>query len=143
MLNPALIYSISGITEKLEYLKEIGVTATWLSPIFKSPMADFGYDISDFYAIQPEYGTMNDFENMLKKAKEVGIKIILDLVPNHSSDENDWFYASVNKTAGYEDFYIWHPGYTDPEDASIHLPPSNWVNFITNIIYYYYMVIIF
>lgn len=117
-----------GITEKLEYLKEIGVTATWLSPIFRSPMKDFGYDIADFYDIQPDYGTLEDFDQLIAAAKTLDIKIILDFVPNHSSDENEWFIKSVNKEPGFEDFYIWHPGFPDDKDPSKRIPPTNWIS---------------
>lgn len=122
------IGDLNGITEKLPYLKEIGINATWLSPIFKSPMADFGYDISSFFEIQPEYGTMDDFRALVKRAKELGIKIILDFVPNHSSDENEWFVRSENSDPMYKDFYVWHDGYLDPNNASNRLPPSNWLS---------------
>ncbi|KAI8035783.1 hypothetical protein M5D96_011534 [Drosophila gunungcola] len=81
------IGDLNGITRKLEYLKDLGVTAAWLSPIFTSPMVDFGYDISDFFDIQPEYGTLDDFRALIKRANELDLKIILDFVPNHSSNE--------------------------------------------------------
>ncbi|CAD7089377.1 unnamed protein product [Hermetia illucens] len=122
------IGDLNGIREKLPHLKDIGMTAAWLSPIYKSPMKDFGYDISDFKAIQPEYGTMADFEALLKRAKELGIKLIMDLVPNHTSDLHEWFQKSVNRVKGYEDFYIWHDGYPDPKNSSNRLPPNNWVS---------------
>lgn len=125
------IGDLNGITERLGYLKEIGIKATWISPIFKSPMADFGYDISDYYAIQPEYGTMEDFDKLIQKAKELDLKIILDFVPNHSSDENEWFRRSVNREKGFEDFYVWHPGFVDPNNSSSRLPPSNWISVFT------------
>jgi len=76
------IGDLNGVTEKLEYLKEIGVTATWLSPFLRSPMADFGYDISDFKDVDPLFGTMDDFEDMVARAKQLNVKIILDFVPN-------------------------------------------------------------
>ncbi|XP_055844470.1 maltase A2-like [Episyrphus balteatus] len=117
---------LKGITEKLEYLKEIGITATWLSPIFKSPMLDMGYDISDFYDIDPLFGTMQDFDEMIKKAKKLGIKIILDFVPNHSSDQCEWFKKSVNREDGYDDYYVWADGKDDPKNPGKKLPPSNW-----------------
>lgn len=104
------------------------MTAVWLSPIFKSPMADFGYDIADFYDIQPEYGTIDDLDRMISQATYLGIKIFLDFVPNHSSDENIWFEKSVDRVPGFEDFYIWHPGYPDPKDPSKRLPPNNWIS---------------
>ncbi|KAG4069066.1 hypothetical protein HA402_008377 [Bradysia odoriphaga] len=122
------IGDLNGITQRLGYLKEIGIKATWLSPIFKSPMADFGYDVADFYSIQPEYGTMDDFDRLIRKAQEIDLKIILDFVPNHSSDENIWFQNSVNRVKGFEDFYIWHPGFEDPNNSSARLPPTNWIS---------------
>ncbi|XP_030374993.1 maltase A3-like [Scaptodrosophila lebanonensis] len=120
------IGDLNGITSKLEYLKDIGVTAAWLSPIFTSPMADFGYDISDFFDIQPEYGTLDDFRALIKKANELDLKIILDFVPNHSSDENVWFQKSVKREKGYEDFYVWHDGKRNAETGERE-PPSNWL----------------
>lgn len=119
------IGDLRGIISKLDYLKEIGVTATWLSPIFKSPMVDFGYDISDFYDIQDEYGTLADFDELIREANARGIKVILDFVPNHSSDENEWFLKSVNREKGYEDFYMWHDGYV--LENGTRVPPSNWL----------------
>ncbi|KAH8316611.1 hypothetical protein KR067_011744 [Drosophila pandora] len=120
------IGDLNGITSKLEYLKDLGVTAAWLSPIFTSPMVDFGYDISDFFDIQPEYGTLDDFKALIKRANELDLKIILDFVPNHSSDENDWFVKSVNREKGYEDYYVWHDGKTNAETGERE-PPSNWL----------------
>lgn len=90
--------------------------------------ADFGYDISDFYDIQPEYGTLDDFDRLIAKAKSLNIKIVLDFVPNHSSDENDWFIKSANKDSEFVDFYLWHPGYVDEHNTSKRLPPSNWLS---------------
>lgn len=91
-------------------------------------MRDFGYDISSFYEIQPEYGNLDDFDRLIAKAQSLNVKIILDFVPNHSSDENEWFTKSVNKEPGYEDFYVWHPGYSDEKDPSKRLPPNNWLS---------------
>lgn len=121
------IGDLNGIRQQLPYLKSLGITATWLSPIFLSPMKDFGYDIQDFFSIQPEYGTMEDFDALIADAKQFGIKIILDFVPNHSSDLNEWFIKSENREEGFEDFYIWHPGYADPNNTAQRLPPNNWV----------------
>lgn len=120
------IGDLKGITSRLQYLKDIGVTAAWLSPIFKSPMVDFGYDIADFYEIQPEYGTMDDFRELISKANALSLKIILDFVPNHSSDECEWFQKSLRRERGYEDYYIWHDGKLDADGKRI--PPSNWVS---------------
>ncbi|XP_037823518.1 maltase A3 [Lucilia sericata] len=119
------IGDLKGITSKLSYLKEIGINATWLSPIYLSPMADFGYDIADFFDIQPEYGTLEDFDALIKEANSLGLKIIMDFVPNHSSDENVWFTKSVNREKGYEDYYVWHDGYVSENGTRI--PPSNWL----------------
>ncbi|XP_055372352.1 maltase A1-like [Condylostylus longicornis] len=120
------IGDLKGIKSKLQHLKDIGVNATWLSPIYKSPMVDFGYDISDFYEINPDYGTMKDFEELIEEAKKLGIKIILDFVPNHSSDENIWFQKSIKRIEPYTDYYVWHKGKPNP-DGGRPLPPSNWL----------------
>ncbi|XP_055913375.1 maltase A2-like [Eupeodes corollae] len=122
------IGDLNGITEKLDYLKEIGMTATWLSPIFQSPMADNGYDISNFTNIDPIFGTLEDFDALLKKAKSIGLKVILDFVPNHSSVECEWFQKSVNREDGYDDFYVWEDGKDDPMNPGKKLPPSNWIS---------------
>ncbi|XP_017868729.1 PREDICTED: maltase A3 [Drosophila arizonae] len=119
------IGDLNGVTEKLEYLKEIGVTATWLSPFLRSPMADFGYDISDFKEVDELFGTMEDFENLVARAKQLNVKIILDFVPNHSSDECDWFIRSAAGEEKYKDYYIWHPGFVE---NGVRRPPSNWVS---------------
>lgn len=115
---------LKGVTQNLDYLKEIGVTATWLSPIFRSPMADFGYDISNFTDIDPLFGTMADFDNLIKEANKKGIKIILDFVPNHTSDEHEWFQKSIKRDPYYKDFYVWAPGRIV---NGVRQPPSNWV----------------
>uniref|UniRef100_A0A1B0DQG8 alpha-glucosidase n=1 Tax=Phlebotomus papatasi TaxID=29031 RepID=A0A1B0DQG8_PHLPP len=116
---------LKGIAQKLQYVKDLGMTGTWLSPIFKSPMADFGYDISDYTMVQPEYGSMEDFEALIDKANEIDIKIILDFVPNHTSDQHDWFLRSVKREPGYEHYYVWHPGKV--VDGK-RVPPNNWVS---------------
>ncbi|XP_068145407.1 maltase A2 [Drosophila tropicalis] len=121
------IGDLKGITTRLTYLKEIGITATWLSPIFTSPMSDFGYDISNFYDIDPIFGTLADFDELIAKAKELKLKIILDFVPNHSSDENEWFDKSVNRLDGYDDFYVWDDGKVNAETGERE-PPSNWIS---------------
>uniref|UniRef100_A0A1S4GZS2 alpha-glucosidase n=1 Tax=Anopheles gambiae TaxID=7165 RepID=A0A1S4GZS2_ANOGA len=118
---------LRGITSRLEHLKDAGIGATWLSPIFRSPMVDFGYDIADYTAIQPEYGTMEDFEALLAEAKRLGIKIILDFVPNHTSDQCEWFRRSVAREHPYTDYYVWQDGRVDPNgNGTARLPPNNW-----------------
>ncbi|XP_058118260.1 maltase A1-like [Anopheles coustani] len=116
--------------KRLDYLRDNGIDGFWLSPIFKSPMADFGYDISDYLTIQPEYGTLDDFDALVAAANERGLAVILDFVPNHTSDEHKWFKKSEMRDPEYENFYVWHPGRPHPGDKSARpLPPSNWVSF--------------
>lgn len=115
------IGDLNGITEKLEYLKELGIDVIWLSPVYQSPNDDNGYDISDYQAIMTEFGTMEDFDRMLSRAHELGIKIMMDLVVNHTSDEHAWFVESKKSVDNpYRDFYIWRKG---KEDGS---EPNNW-----------------
>ena len=97
---------IKGIIEKLDYLKELGVEVIWITPMYKSPQNDNGYDISDYYNIDPNYGTMADFEEMLSEAHKRGLKIVMDIVVNHSSTENEWFKKSEAGDPEYKDFYI-------------------------------------
>ena len=115
------IGDLNGITEKLDYLKELGIDVIWLSPVYQSPNDDNGYDISDYQAIMTEFGTMEDYDRMLARAHELGIKIMMDLVVNHTSDEHAWFVESRKSVDNpYRDFYIWRPG---KEDGS---EPNNW-----------------
>ena len=138
---------INGIISKLEYLKELGVTATWLSPILKSPQVriftfydffttifyfikvDNGYDVEDFFNVDPLFGTNEELKQMFAKAKELGIKIIMDFVPNHTSDRHQWFQDSINSVGNYTDYYVWHEGQPNPNQGR-NLPPNNWVGFI-------------
>ncbi|XP_013201277.2 maltase A1 [Amyelois transitella] len=117
---------LNGITSRLEYLKEIGIDAAFLSPIFKSPMHDFGYDISDYYTVHPEYGTMDDFEQLIRRANDFNIKIVLEFVPNHTSNESEWFTKSSSKDEFYNDWYVWENGHMDDRGRSS--PPNNWIS---------------
>lgn len=111
---------IQGIIEKLDYLKELGVDVLWLTPIYQSPQRDNGYDISDYYSIHEEYGTMEDFDLLLDEAHRRGIKIIMDIVINHTSTDHEWFkQAKSSKDNPYRDFYIW-------KDGKNGEPPTNW-----------------
>ena len=110
---------IKGIIEKLDYLKELGVEVLWLTPMYKSPQADNGYDISDYYNIDENYGTMEDFEKLLEESHKRGLKIVMDIVVNHSSTENEWFKKSEAGDPEYKDFYIW-------KDAVDGKEPTNW-----------------
>ncbi|KAA3640142.1 MAG: alpha-glucosidase [Bacteroidetes bacterium] len=117
------IGDIPGIIEKLDYLKELGVDIIWLSPIYPSPNDDNGYDISNYRDIHPEFGTMQDFDRLLGGIHNRGMKLIMDLVVNHSSDEHQWFEKSRQSTDNpYRDFYIWKKGQNDG-------PPNNWQSF--------------
>lgn len=114
------IGDIKGITSKLPYLKDLGINVIWLSPVYQSPNDDNGYDISDYEAIMTEFGTMADFDEMLAKAHSLGIKIVMDLVVNHTSDEHKWFIESrSSKDNPKRDYYIWKDGKDGKE-------PNNW-----------------
>ena len=114
---------LQGILQKLPYLVELGVDAIWLSPVFKSPMVDFGYDISDYCAIDPLFGTMQDFDAVLGEAHRLSLKLILDLVPNHTSADHPWFLSSrASKASAFRDWYIWR----DP--APDGGTPNNWLS---------------
>ena len=114
------IGDLNGITEKLDYLKELGVDVIWLSPVYQSPNDDNGYDISDYRAIMKEFGTMEDYDRMLDEAHKRGIRIVMDLVVNHTSDEHKWFIESrKSKDNPYRDYYIWRPAKDGKE-------PNNW-----------------
>ncbi|SFA51580.1 oligo-1,6-glucosidase [Parageobacillus thermantarcticus] len=114
------IGDIPGIIAKLDYLKELGVDVVWLSPVYKSPNDDNGYDISDYRDIMDEFGTMEDWEEMLEEMHKRGIKLVMDLVVNHTSDEHPWFIESrKSKDNPYRDYYIWRPGKNGKE-------PNNW-----------------
>lgn len=117
------IGDLRGIITKLDYLKELGVDVIWLSPVFKSPNDDNGYDISDYRNIMDEFGTMADWDEMLESIHRRGMKLIMDLVVNHSSDEHAWFMESrSSKDSPYRDYYMWKPGLEGQE-------PNNWVSF--------------
>ena len=117
------IGDLNGITSKIPYLKELGVNAVWLSPCYASPNDDNGYDISDYRAIMPEFGTMEDWERMITALHANGIRLIMDLVVNHTSDEHRWFQESKKgRENPYSDYYIWRDG-TGPDGRT---PPNNW-----------------
>jgi alpha-glucosidase len=113
---------LKGIRRRLPYLTDLGVDAVWLSPIFQSPMADFGYDISDYTAIDPLFGTMDDFDALLAEAHRLGLNVILDFVPNHTSDRHRWFLESrSSRDNPKRDWYLWRDG----KDGG---PPNNWLS---------------
>lgn len=123
------IGDIAGITSRLEYLEKLGIDVIWLSPVYKSPNDDNGYDISDYEAILPEFGTMADMNELIREAKQRGIQIIMDLVVNHTSDEHPWFKeAKKSKTNPYRDYYIWRDSVNGgpPNDLQSIFSGSAW-----------------
>lgn len=117
------IGDIQGIIEKLDYIKELGADTLWLNPIYISPDVDNGYDIADYYQINPQYGTLEDFKELLDKVHEKGMRLIMDMVLNHTSDEHEWFKQSrSSKDNPYRDYYYWRPGKDGKE-------PNNWGNY--------------
>lgn len=124
------IGDMAGITSRLNHLADIGVNTIWMSPMFQSPLKDFGYDVSDFYKVHDEYGTMDDFDKFLETATNLGLHVLLDFVPNHSSDQCEWFVQSLLRNPDFDAFYTWHDGYlTD----GVRTPPNNWVNIFENV----------
>ena len=114
------IGDIKGIIAKLPYLKKLGITMIWVSPFYQSPMADNGYDIADYYAVNPDLGQMQDVDNLIKQASEMGIQVMIDLVVNHTSDEHPWFQAALaDPQSKYRDYYIFKP-------AVAGGAPNNW-----------------
>lgn len=114
------IGDLPGVTSRLDYLHELGVDVIWLSPFYRSPGKDMGYDISDYQAIQPEFGTLEDFDALLAGAHRLGMKIVIDLVVNHTSEEHPWFRESrKSRSNPYHDYYIWRSGVNGG-------PPNNW-----------------
>src|SRR6184192_4921747 len=105
------IGDINGITSRLDYLKDLGVDAIWITPMYPSPQVDFGYDISDYQNVDPQYGTLADFDRLLKQARAHHIRVLLDMVLNHTSDRHPWFVeAASSRTASRHDFYVWDDG---------------------------------
>lgn len=118
------IGDLRGIADRLDYLQWLGVDAIWLSPIFPSPMADFGYDVSDYVAIYPPFGTLDDFDHLLEQAHQRDLKLILDLVPNHTSNHHAWFLESrSSRDNPKRDWYVWRDAKPDGS------PPNNWLSY--------------
>lgn len=120
------IGDLKGITKRLDYLKTLGIDVIWLSPIYQSPNDDNGYDISDYRNIMTDFGTMADFDEMLSEMHKRGIKLMMDLVANHTSDEHAWFVESrKSKDNPFRDYYIWR----DPKAPGV--PPNNWTSYFS------------
>ena len=123
------IGDLNGITSRLDYLKELGVDAIWLTPVYPSPQVDFGYDISDYRAIDPQYGTLADFDRLVAEAGKRHIRVIMDMVMNHTSDKHRWFIESrSSRTNPYRDWYVWRDGKGETS-TSPGQPPNNWESY--------------
>ena len=129
------IGDIPGIISRLDEIKDLGTGIIWLSPVYRSPDADNGYDISDYCSIDPKFGTMTDMERLFAEAAKRDIKIIMDLVINHTSDEHDWFQKSRDPASPYRDYYIWQPPKVAPNGKK--LPPNNWTGFFMGEVWEY------
>ncbi|XP_062911738.1 amino acid transporter heavy chain SLC3A1-like [Mobula hypostoma] len=116
---------LNGIKEKLDYFVDLKIKSIWLSPVYKSPMKDFGYDVEDFEDIDPLFGTMEDFDNLLKAIHNKRLKLIMDFIPNHTSDKHRWFQLSRNRTGKYTDYYIWVNCKSEMNKIT---NPNNWVS---------------
>ena len=118
---------LNGIAKRLDYLEALGVDAIWLAPFFPSPHVDFGYDVSDYENVDPQYGTLADFDRLLAEAQKHNIRVVIDMVLNHTSDQHPWFIdATRSRRSVVHDFYIWSNGV--PDAAGRHRPPNNWVS---------------
>ena len=124
------IGDIRGIISKLDYIKDLGATAIWFSPLYKSPWKDYGYDIADYKSIHPAFGTMADFEELLAECHKRGLKVMMDAVFNHTSDQHEWFKAALaDKNSPYRDWYIFREGKRDKNGEL--MPPNNWTSSFT------------
>ena len=120
---------LRGVLDRLPYLEQLGVDAIWLSPFYKSPQADGGYDVADYRQVDPLFGSLEDFDAMLQEAHRRGLKVIVDLVPNHTSDEHAWFRAALGTPPGSpeRDRYMFRPGKDEvPGSGDGNRPPNNW-----------------
>jgi alpha-glucosidase len=119
------IGDLNGITQRLDYLQALGVDAIWISPMYPSPQVDFGYDISDYENVDPQYGTLKDFDRLVDEAKKRNIRVILDMVLNHTSDKHKWFIESASSRKNAKrDWYVWNDGKPGPNGKPV--PPNNW-----------------
>lgn len=117
------IGDLEGVLSKLDYLQDLGINCIWFSPLYPSPNADFGYDIADYKNIHKEYGNLDLFRQVLDGAHKRGMKVIMDLVVNHTSDEHEWFIKSKDPSSPYHDYYFWRKGRLGGK-----LPPNNWLS---------------
>ncbi|XP_029346947.1 neutral and basic amino acid transport protein rBAT [Acyrthosiphon pisum] len=126
------IGDLKGIIQKLDHFTDLGIETLWVGPFFKSPMDDMGYDVEDFYMIDPVFGTMDDFEELIFEMNKRNLKLIIDLIPNHSSYKCEWFEKSIKQEGKYKDYYIWRNASNQDEvtrNPSITpKPPNNWLS---------------
>ncbi|MBV9345473.1 MAG: glucohydrolase, partial [Gammaproteobacteria bacterium] len=118
---------LNGITRRLDYLESLGVDAIWITPFYPSPQVDFGYDIADYENVDPTYGTLADFDRLVSEAQKHNIRVVLDMVLNHTSDQHPWFLeAARSRTSLYHRYYVWSRG--KPGPGGKPRPPNNWVS---------------
>src|SRR5438270_10873249 len=123
------IGDLNGITERLDYLQALGVDAIWISPMYPSPQVDFGYDISDYENVDPQYGTLKDFDRLVEEAKKRNIRVILDMGLNHTSDKHKWSIESASsRTNTKRDWYVWNDGKPGPNGKRVST--NNWVRVV-------------
>jgi oligo-1,6-glucosidase len=122
------IGDLRGIADRLDHLVDLGVDVVWLSPVYVSPQDDNGYDIADYQAIEPMFGTLADLDDLLAAMHERGLRLVMDLVVNHTSDAHPWFLSSRDRDSPQRDWYFWRQGRPDPADAAAMLPPNNWTS---------------
>ncbi|KZC06345.1 PREDICTED: maltase 1-like [Dufourea novaeangliae] len=117
---------LKGIISRLDYVKDLGVDTIWVNPIYPSPLIDSGYDISNYTDINPVFGSLKDFDELINEAHARDLKVVLDIVPNHSSDQHDWFAKSARKIYPYTDYYVWSDGSLNERRKNV--PPNNWIS---------------
>ncbi|CAH0388042.1 unnamed protein product [Bemisia tabaci] len=122
------IGDLNGIYEKLDYIKDLGMEIIWIQPFYRSPMDDLGYDVANFNEIEPMFGTMEDFKRLVAGIHDRGMKVMLDMTPNHVSDQHEWFNLSVNKVEPYKDYFIWRDSKGIDEKTKKQIPPNNWLS---------------
>jgi oligo-1,6-glucosidase/alpha-glucosidase len=122
------IGDLRGIISRLDYVQQLGFETIWISPFFRSPQRDLGYDISDYYSIAPEYGTMEDFRELIRQVHSRNMKLVLDMVLNHTSDEHEWFRESASSRDNPKrNWYVWRDGRKPGGKA----PPNNWTSMVS------------
>ena len=119
--------SSPGIIQRLDHFTASNIDAIWLSPIYRSPMVDFGYDIANFTEIDPIFGNLEDFQDLVNAAHDKNLLLLMDFVPNHTSDKHEWFQKSLQGIKPYDNYYVWHQGRTE---NGTRKPPNNWVSVI-------------